>query len=371
MRLVILVIVALAAACAREDDAPAEIIVSEVTASDELGGFTDPVTGAAFWTHPSLAFNSLMLIATESGLASYNIEDGNRIDRIEDASPSGLSVSYMGAGAAAKGVVVYFDRAQSAFALHTIDNIDRSFIPVAFEIAAPSDVNGYCLGPKGSDAGLALRIITSTGLETFELTLDGPKAIAAKTGAVASSEALVDCEVDALDGAAFAVTRSGKIYRYTENEEAAAPFAIAGADAVTQIGVALGGLTTDEGEAADSDNGACCGQIALLDSETGQVHLFDRDDGHALGIATISASFDVESVASASVMGVGYGNFGGAYRNGVLALATTDDKPVIRLAPWTGVLNAVNQPVGTAANPRDLMPQEEDAFAIELDVVNP
>ena len=365
MRFLILGMLLLTAACSQREEGPAEIPVSEVTASDELGGFSSAIRGVAFWTHPSLAFNSLLLVATESSVASYNIEDGNQIDEIDGVRPTDLTMSYMGAGATAKGVVIFYDTAANAFALYTIDNIDRSFIPMAMEMTAPSAVNGYCLGSQNGGGELSLRVLTGDGVETFDIAFDGARAAATKADTIETTATMIDCVVDPLDGALFTATEDGKIYRYADDSETTAPFSIAGAASIVDLGLSMNGLV----EGGDTE--ACCGQLALLDSDTGQVHLFDRDDGHALGIAAISASFDVEGVASASTMGVGYGNFGSAYRNGVLALATKGEAPVIRIAPWTGVLNAVGQPVGAVANPRELLPQAEDPFSIDLDVVTP
>ena len=133
-------------------------------------------------------------------------------------------------------------------------------------------------------------------------------------------------------------------------------FASTGARQPAAAAVIFNGLV--EGGSTDD----CCGQIAVLDGDTGVVSVVDRDDGHALGRIAIAASYDVEAVTSASAMGLGAGNFGGAYRNGVLAIATGDAgdgsrADVLRLAPWSGVLNALQQPVSQTSAARDLAPQ--------------
>ena len=108
----------------------------------------------------------------------------------------------------------------------------------------------------------------------------------------------------------------------------------------------------------------------MLDSATGRVSLFDREDGHALGVVTIGASFDVEAVTEAPIMGVGYGNFGSTNRNGVLALATPGEDPVVRIAPWSGAINALDQPLGEAAKPRELAPPESEKPKLDLNVLD-
>ncbi|MCA8896558.1 MAG: hypothetical protein KDA48_14965, partial [Amphiplicatus sp.] len=69
---------------------------------------------------------------------------------------------------------------------------------------------------------------------------------------------------------------------------------------------------------------------------------------------------------------LGYGNFGGVYRDGVLALATDGDTPHVRLAPLNGALDSLSTPMGETADPRALSPQEpaDDGLIIDVDLVN-
>ncbi len=142
-------------------------------------------------------------------------------------------------------------------------------------------------------------------------------------------------------------------------------FASSGIEDARSISLALNGLV--EGRPTEE----CCGEIAVLDAAEATVHFFDRDDGRALGSVRIASSFDVEGVAAATAMGVGFGNFGGIYRDGVLALATDGETPAARLVPLNGVMDALSAPIGPTAEPRALLPEpeEEDGLIIDVDLV--
>ena len=341
-----------------------EIDAKSVSASDELGGFTAPVTGVEFWMHPSLAFNGLMLVATGDALYSYNIEDGTEIDAVAGISPTDLSVAYNGTGETARGMVALYDNNENQFRFYGIDNIDRSFVLTPSLMVAPNGVDGFCLGRKENGAGLSLHIVGGGKLTTYDLVISDSGVSTEASASLDAPSSLIDCAVDAIDGAVFALRNNGAIFRFANGTGGEAPFALSGANNAVEIGISLSGLV----EGAPTDE--CCGQIAVLNGADGRIHLFDRDDGHAMGVAEVTASFDVEAVTAAASMGVGYGNFGSTYRDGVLALATKGDAPVIRLAPWSGVISAVGQPLGEPADPRGLAPQEEDKPALDLNVLD-
>jgi hypothetical protein len=179
----------------------------------------------------------------------------------------------------------------------------------------------------------------------------------------ASKSGFTACVGDRLDGSVFAVNSAGDVYRIDANGKiGATAFAKSGVSNPADIGLALNGLV--EG----GDTAQCCGQLAVLNGADGSVHLFDRDDGRALGVVKLASSFDVEAVASATAMGLGYGNFGAVYRDGVLALATDGESPALRMTPLNAVMDRLTLTLGPAANPRELNPQPEEGaldFTIE------
>jgi hypothetical protein len=94
-----------------------------------------------------------------------------------------------------------------------------------------------------------------------------------------------------------------------------------------------------------------------------------------LNAIEIKASFDVEGVASASALGVGSGNFGAAYRDGVLALATSGDAPSLRLAPYNSVMEALGVKIGPSRDPRGASQESQAAddkpFELDFPVQQP
>ena len=364
----------LLAACSREseqaDVQPREeiepIAVANVAAIDELGGFDESITGISFWRHPNLAFESLMIVASGSNLTSYDIEDGVSVNTVSLASPTGVSVSYQGSGADAVGVVATVDQASSQLEFFTVDNIDRTFQARETLFDTPDAITGFCLGRQNSTTDIALHILRAGEIVSYDLAISDAGIRAETPARIEVSGALIDCVVDDLTGVVFAISSSGEVYRVEEGATSLTPFIETGATSSAAIGLSFSGLN----DQAPTDE--CCGQLAVLNSDDGNIYLYDRHDGHALGRVQITASFDVAAVTSATVMGLGYGNFGGAYRGGVLVVATADTPPVLRLAPWNGILNAITQPIGTPANPRVLSPQsEEDPAAISLEILEP
>ncbi|MEE2691900.1 MAG: hypothetical protein VX640_10215 [Pseudomonadota bacterium] len=360
------------AACGREEaprsgETPAPVDAVEVAAVDQFGPVQGTVTGLALWTHPTLPFNGLVIAAGEAGLVAYNIEDGAEVVRDDRAPLDGVSIAYLGRGPTAQGFAATRTASGDArFRFYVIDNVSREFSLLTMTAGGQRHgARGFCLGrPKDGD-GLALYEMTGSGWRATALTVgDG----GVSTGAATEGKhkgGFNRCVVDELDGAVFAIDATGDVYRIEAGAAPAAPLTSTGVKNPSAIALALNGLT--EGGATDE----CCGQIAVLDGANGVVSLYDHEDGHALGAIRMKASFDVEGVAAASALGFGYGNFGAIYRDGIVALATSEPQSAVRLAPLNGVMDALKQPLGETANPRDLAPQEEDDRVIDIDVVKP
>ncbi|NWG71687.1 MAG: hypothetical protein HXY23_08795, partial [Parvularculaceae bacterium] len=165
------------------------------------------------------------------------------------------------------------------------------------------------------------------------------------------------CGINKRNGDLFVLYDTGETARFPEQSgrriEAFAPTRLK-----NPIGLELALNSSDEPN--------CCGQVGVLDGDTAAISLYDLDDGAPLGVARIAASFDVEGVSAATAFGMGHGNFGGPFRNGVLALAVNDGAPVLRLAPLNGALEALAVPFGEAANPRTLTPNSIEGQCKDL-----
>lgn len=356
---------ALVAACSRREPAapPVEAPVPvDVAAMDELAALPAPATGLAFWSHPTLPFNSLAIAATGEGVIAYNIEDGEEVARLDGIDAGGVAVAYRGQGPMAEAAAAVFDRAKRRFVFITIDNIDRSFAPGYAPISFAAPVDGFCFGHSRNEDGLTLYVLSGGTLAAYAFAVDGAGAGGAQT--FAAPEDAAACAVDDVDGAVFVATKAGEIYRFDRGAGFEAPFARSAAVRPVSIGVALNGLV----EGAPTDQ--CCGQIALLDGEDGLVHLFDREDGRALGAVRLIGFDEIEGVGAATAMAAGYANYGGVYRSGALALATNGAAPALRLTPLNGAASALAFALGDPADPRALSPQEEEPV-IDIELVNP
>lgn len=363
-----------------ERPASTSLEASDVIVSDELAGFDAPIGGIAFWTHPSLVFQGMMLVAVDGTIKAYNIEDGAIVSSLEAISAQGLALAYDGLGAEARGVGAVYDIAQEQFRFFTVDNASRKLLKLQSLMVTPKAMKGYCLGRRTDGTALALHVLTDAAVLSYDLSLTNLGVSVEQSSKRPSPAPLNVCAVDSLDGAVFAAAETGEIFRFAGDASPTAPFAATGVVKPGALEIIFNGLV--EGGATDE----CCGQLALLDGASGAIHIIDRDDGHALGVVALTASYDVQAVRSASAMGLGASNFGGAYRNGVLAVATPSSEresasDVIRLAPWSGVLNALELPVSKTSAPRDLASglntketAGEDALAIpalEIDPIKP
>lgn len=346
---------------AAADDAAAAPI-GEVEATDQLGPLEAPVTDIAFWTHPSLTFQGMVLTSSTDGIVAFNIEDGTEVARIGDIDARALEVIYVGGGAAARGFAIALDRRAGAFRFYEIDNASRTLNSVAATGAANKGATAFC---AGADRDGALRLIALNGasveVSAIEIGEDGIRV--EPLSQQRAPQKIAACVVDPLEGAAHLAAESGAIRRMAlSGAIESKAFANPDGTHISSIGMTLHGLV----EAGPTEE--CCGEFVVLDAADGSVHLFDRDDGRALGAARITSSFDIEGVAAATAMGVGYGNFGGIYRDGILALATDGDAPAVRLAPLNGVMDAIAAPMGPTAEPRALIAHEEEEDGLVIDV---
>jgi len=358
------------AACGRKEEtappAPSEPAPSgEVVAADEYGPFDAPVADIAFWTHPSLSFRGLVLVATSNGVAAYNIEDGAEVARIDGIEAGGIDVVYAGTGAAARGLAIVDERGAGAFRVFEIDNETRSLEPLAVSGGASRRDAAFCAGPQRDGAPLLIEL-NGKNVKSYGLDIRQDSVGFSPSGTQHAPEEIAACVVDPLDGTVFLAGRSGAVFRMSaDGAIAKPPFAKLQIEDPKAIGLALGGLI--EGGPTEE----CCGEIAVLDAADAVIHVLDRDDGSAIGTVRIASSFDVEGVSTATAMGVGYGNFGGIYRDGVVALATDGEKPAVRLVPLNGVMDALSAPMGPTAEPRALSPKpaEDDGLIIDVDLV--
>lgn len=351
MRLTLPLALLALAACERangpEPAPPAAVEAKEVAAADGYGEVGLAVNAIAFWSHPSVNFESLVIAATGDGLKAYNVESGELVSAAGEASDDvEIIYSDQGAGAPAQAFAVVSSSKFPGYFFLAIDNATGALTPTPVETGAPAS-GEFCAGRRGdgnalyeiSESGVAMRAIDVRG-QSVAL---GDPAPFSKTGGAA-------CHVDALTGDVIAVSGDGAIRRLAVDGGESAGVAFAAKASASALSLKQNG-----------------GTIALLEPATAVVTLYDLGDGRMLGAVKVKSTFDLAAVASAKTIAVGYGNYGGVYRDGAMAVVTGDGAP-IRLVPWNGVMGALDLPVGEPINPRapQTVAADEDIFDIEL-----
>ena len=356
-------------ACGQENDvssaSDAEAVAPiAVAAADQLTDLNGPVTGIDFWTHPNVAFSSVMIIAGENGVASYNIEDGNEVSAIPGVSAQGAAVSYIGYGPRAKGLLAYFDRDASAFSIFEIDNVTRNFKPVTGDIAIRGSVRGFCFG-RGVDAeGPTLAVLQKGELTQYSFSIENATLTASASAKETAPDDVVSCAIDGVDGSIFVARENGTVHRLGTDGPGEL-FAKGDINAVGDIAVLSATNIAEDGVVSFS------GQVIVLDKTNAMIHAFDRADGSLIGKGTIGDAFEIDAVAASNVMGAVSANLGAIYRNGAIALSLADEANVVRLIPANGLINALNLPDGEALSPRGIIAEPEDSDLLIRTTIQP
>jgi outer membrane protein assembly factor BamB len=350
MRPLFLLFAAALAACERppKPPEPAPVEVTEVAAADGFGAEGAAVAAVAFWSHPTLSFQSLVIAAGDDGLQALNIETGDAVWSGGPAGAKQVEVFYEGGA----GYLLASDGV--AYRAAAIDNATRALSPLAVANAAAGA--GFCVGPRGGRTALyeigaagdvAWRAIAVAG---SNLTLGAPQK-------VAGAGRVRFCHVDARDGGLITIAADGAIRRIDAATGEAFGLAIADG-AIDSTAVVL----------KTREDGGGGGQIAVLDGAAGIIRVFDLADGRPIGAVKVKSTFDLDAVASAKAIAAGYGNYGAVYRDGALAVLAEGGGAPIRLVPWNGVLSALAQPLGETVDPRAPNPivEEEDILSIEF-----
>lgn len=341
-------------------DPPAPVVeAKEVAAADAYGAAGEKVTAVAFWSHPSINFESLVIASTATGLKSYKIETGDAVAAAPDTGPTGaVSVFYAGP-TPAQGYAIA--AAGAGYVVRAIDNATGAFSTIDVEMGAPG-AGKFCVGRLGE--GHALYEIEGRALMRRRLdVLESRVAIGDPEPFAASAQA-ASCHIDDRNGAVVTVGADGAIKRL--DAATGESFGLAMIEGLAPDASALL-LSTDV-----ADESRQSGVIALLDGHTGVIRLADLADGHALGAVRVKSTFDLDAVGSATSIALGSGNYGGVYRDGALAVVTAaEGQAPIRLVPWNGVLSAVQLPLGENVDPRDPSPVAEDAPIIDIEFVKP
>ncbi len=339
--------------------APEQQTPVEALLSDELPGLSAPATGVAFWEHPSLPYNGLLIVANQNGLVSYNMDDGNEVSRIDGFNAHGAAVSYLGFGAQAAGFLAFFDEADSIFRFYGIDNASRAFLPLSDGPAIRGAVRGFCLGRAQTADAPTLFVVQNAKVQLFNLAADADGVAVAGEASVDTPDDLVSCTVGH-DGVLVLVASDGALYRL-EGENAFAT-AFATTEAQTAGDIDLIASTIGEG-----DDSSLSGQLLLLDTTDGAVHVIDSESGANIGVVNFAGTANMPGASPATVMAASSANLGSLYRSGILGFgAVSEEGPVVRITPTSSVLNALSLDVGNPVSSRGGAPATDDGLIITV-----
>jgi hypothetical protein len=323
--------------------------IAEAPVSDELPGLPGAATGIAFWDHPRLSFNSTLIVATSAGVVSYNMEDGNEVSRIDGFNADGVAAGYLGEGAQAAGFIAFLDADENQFRFYGIDNESRAFIPLEGAPSQRGAVRGYCMGRGPGVEASSLYVIQKGKVDVFNLAATEGGITVENETKLETPDNLISCELD-IDGRLLVASDKGEIYRIDGEDAFRTPLARSGAAAAAVLSV-IGARIVSENP---DDAPASTGQILLADLSNGVIHVFESLSGNSLGAVKISATDELSAVDGGEAFSASAANFGGLYRNGVVAFGVANgaDGPVISLMPVSSLRNALSLPVGEPVSSR-------------------
>ncbi|MEL6361993.1 MAG: hypothetical protein AAFR21_12995 [Pseudomonadota bacterium] len=316
-----------------------------------------PANAIGMWSHPTLSFNSLILSLSRKGLTALNIEDGTDVPTLINVAGTDLAIGYDGRGAGAQGYAVVFDALANSGQLVSIDNMTRTLSTVgSFELEA----EGVCIIDQETDRLVAFG---DGAARYYSLSAGGLDNAALFS--VRLPEDVIACTSRPDTGSTFYLTASGSILKQAGEE---APDLLAETGIVSPTGISIS-LRASE---ASGDERTLSATLGVMDKSSGTLSLFDTADGHALGTLSIQGTFDFGPVTRADSFAIGFDNYGAVYRDGVLTVCCgAGDDPTLTIVPWNGILTALTQPLGSTVSARDVIPEAETGFEIEIDLPSP
>lgn len=330
---------------------PQEAEFRETAVADAFGAPGEEAAALAFWSHPAVPFESRIISAGPQGIAVFRIEDGAETARLPGLAARDLALAYVGVGAEATGIVAV--AADGGFQFYAVE--DEGGLRALPSVAVAREADGVCLGGSDRPDTATLHRANADGLSSAALSITPVAVAVASERAAAVDGGLIDCAVDERDGSVIGLAADGTLWRISAADGRAAKLGDTGVVDADDIGL----LLREEGSL-----------IAILDGANAGIFLFDLEDGHAAGAIRLKSNFDIPGPENAKAMAVGYGNYGGLYRDGAIAIASTGDIGApIRTAPWNGIAIALELSPSASLDPRAPKRQaivEDDPLALDV-----
>ncbi|MBI1394221.1 MAG: hypothetical protein GC152_15940 [Alphaproteobacteria bacterium] len=319
---------------------------------------------AGFWSHPTLAFSSIVLAGGHDGLVGFVVESGAEAARI-DGRVDALDVAYIGGAGYAFALDAGTATGIGRLRIISIDDIDQSFdISSALDNEAFSEGTGVCAAGDPDQPGATIAYVaTARGAVFVEVGIaDGVPAVSGVSAPVGAPA--IDCAIDPATGEAFFLGTDMSVRRGPDGP------ALARLEAASAIGLILKRPEAPEDD-ADAPPATSTFLVALNRS-SGRVQVLSGETGDILGEISLTASFDHAAVASGGALAAGFGNYGAVYRDGAIAVGSTGaDGANVSVIPWNAVADRLGLPLSAGVAPRNLQPEEEDPFAVDISPTQP
>lgn len=335
---------------------PEPVNVVDIPTTDQPIELLAPATGLAVWDHPTLPYNGLIIAATSEGIYAHAVEGDEAAIIQPNIHARGGALFYLppgynnsdaqsgsekSAGASLNGIFTTLDTEVNALRFFRIDNIDRKFVEDMFSVPVSSLTSNFCIStPLPPSANPATYILTLPDLkittivftqnsgannnETINLSGNLPNNL--------TPSQITDCAVDQVDNIFYLLTRNGEVYAVKDGSLSPEPIIRAQTEMASSLQITHN-YKKDETSGLQSQQT----QMLILDRDNAQIHIHNKADGTRIGVAQLAAFDDRSGVSEADIMAVGSGNYGGLYRFGVIALATIEEQPAVRLSPMLAI----------------------------------
>ncbi len=342
--------------------------VVSVATTDEPITLDTPATGIAFWEHPSVNYEGMVIAATADGLVAHTLEDRLQVTQTPLFEARALTLTYRATpstDAPDQAFAATYDVDAGEVVLYGINNMSRRFDEI---IRLPQDMpRALCLittpRPQGPHGSGELRLITAgaDGVTIQSITLPDEGAgisflQAAPQPDDLSKQPAVDCAVDLIAGSVYLLFSDGRISRY-DGDRLSTLVDNPGADDLALVRFVV---SDDDGDREEV-------LLILLEAETGILTLLNPETGKRQGQVRLGAFDETVGTERANLVAAAPGNFGGIYRFGAVALASRGDVPAVRLTPVTALGRALGLSLKDGANTRPGdRSQPADAATVDL-----
>ncbi len=354
-----------------KDKSPTEpkfdpFVPQAVATTDEPIAVQASVTGLAFWNHPNVTFNGLIIAATSNGIYTQTPEGKNALPELTaDIGPvngQGISLTYfpatpINASATdvdeekfAKGIFTIFDKDNQAFRFFSISNASRKIRENLVSIPYKDNLTDFCLTIDSLNESLRLYILSDVAVKIFSISTTPSNGYSVEElDDETRSEKLISCAVDPLTHEVFTLSSTGKIHK---------PFVSADSVQIPVSNPADFQIAYETPHIADSLQQPRR-RFIVLDRDNALVHMLEGESEgiNLLGILELTDFDDIKGVKMAETMAFGSGNFGGLYRFGAIALVAIiqeneEAQFAVRLTPYIAVARALAFTTTGTVNPR-------------------